>query len=130
MARSRHSHPLGKMTEHLDLPFPPELKLKLNAVAAIDGTSPTTWARDDLEKSIEGAWALRNGIALPDRELWVAALATIRGMKAEDWKRLELDKRIAGEWIFMRRRVGPRPGFDQSEESRKLSGGSDSERKG
>lgn len=133
MARSKDGHPLGKMTEHLDLPFPPELKLRLNAVAAVAGAasegspSPTTWARDELEKAIEGNWAMRNGIAIPDRhrELWVATIATLRGMKPDEWKRVELDKRIAGEWVFITRRVGLTPALDQSEEIRNLSRHSD-----
>jgi len=57
MARARDPHPLGKLSAtHLDIPFPPELRLKLNAVAAVDGKPPTTWARDLLEQAIEGRW--------------------------------------------------------------------------
>lgn len=57
MSRARDRHPLGKLTAaHLDIPFPPELRLKLNSIAAIDGKQPTTWARDLLEQAIEGRW--------------------------------------------------------------------------
>lgn len=56
MARSRDRHPMGKLTAHLDIPFAPELLLKLNSVAAVDCKSPTTWARDLLEQAIEGRW--------------------------------------------------------------------------
>lgn len=58
MARPRDPHPLGKCAEErLDLGLPAELKLRLQAVALMHGKTPTTWARDVLEKAIEGEWA-------------------------------------------------------------------------
>ena len=56
MARNPDRHPMGKLSAHLDIPFAPELLLKLNTIAAIDGKPGTTWARDVLEQAIEGRW--------------------------------------------------------------------------
>lgn len=70
MARPRDRHPLGKCAEdRLDISMPAELKLRLNAVAALHRKTPTTWARDTLEKAIEGEFIFmtrRVGGAGPD----------------------------------------------------------------
>lgn len=57
MARPRDRHPLGKCDEvRLELSLPAKLKKRLNAIATLHGKPPTTWARDALEKAIEGEW--------------------------------------------------------------------------
>ena len=58
MARSRYPHPIGKCSEgeRLDIGLPGVLKQKLNAIATLHGKPATTWARDALEKAIEGEW--------------------------------------------------------------------------
>lgn len=57
MARSRDPHPLGKCSEErLEILMPELLKKRLNAVATLHGKPATAWARDVLEKAIEGEW--------------------------------------------------------------------------
>ena len=58
MARSRDAHPLGKCSlgKRLDLALPDPLNHRLQIIAAMYGKTPTTWARDVLEKEIEGEW--------------------------------------------------------------------------
>lgn len=58
MARSRDQHPLGKCSQgkRLDLGLPDPLTHRLEVIAGMHGKAPTTWARDVLEKAIEGEW--------------------------------------------------------------------------
>lgn len=57
MARPRDRHPLGKCAEdRFEIAVPAELKRRLAAIAAIHGKTATAWARDALEKAIEGEW--------------------------------------------------------------------------
>ena len=58
MARSRDAHPLGKCSlgKRLDIGLPDPLNHRLEVIAGVHGKTPTTWARDVLEKAIEGEW--------------------------------------------------------------------------
>lgn len=57
MRARRNSHPLGKcIEERLDLTMPAELKERLAVIARLHAKTPTAWARDTLEKAIEGEW--------------------------------------------------------------------------
>jgi plasmid stability protein len=57
MARSRDAHPLGKCSEErVEILVPGLLKKRLHAIATIHGKTATAWARDVLEKAIEGEW--------------------------------------------------------------------------
>lgn len=58
MARHAKQHPLGKVTQgkRIDIPLPEELNKRLTAIAFLASVSPTEWARDHLEKAIEGEW--------------------------------------------------------------------------
>lgn len=51
-------HPLGKCVggKRLDIALPDPLLHRLEVIAALHGKAPTTWARDVLEKAIEGEW--------------------------------------------------------------------------
>lgn len=57
LSRKPESHPLGKLNERLDIPFPSALKARLVSVAAVHGQSAAEFARDVLEKIVEGEWA-------------------------------------------------------------------------
>ena len=58
MGRPRDPHPLGKCTEErIEMAIPAEMKRRLAAISTLHGKSPTGWARDVLEKAIEGEWA-------------------------------------------------------------------------
>lgn len=67
MARPRDPHPLGKVSEgkRLDIGLPVELEKKLDAIAMLHGKLPTTWARDTLEKAIEGEWVFITRRSVP-----------------------------------------------------------------
>ena len=66
MARPRDRHPLGKCSEErLDIAMPAELKRRLGAIATLHGKSATTWARDALEKAIEGEWIFMKRRVVP-----------------------------------------------------------------
>lgn len=56
--RHKTRHPLGKVTlgKRLDIPLPENLNKRLELIALIENTTPTEWARDALEKMIEGEW--------------------------------------------------------------------------
>lgn len=58
MSRHKTAHPLGKVSlgKRLDVPLPEELKRRLEVIAMLANTTPTEWARDHLEKAIEGEW--------------------------------------------------------------------------
>lgn len=57
MSRTRDPHPLGKCAEErIEISVPAEMKRRLSAIATLHGKAPTTWARDALEKAIEGEW--------------------------------------------------------------------------
>jgi len=57
MGRSRDPHPLGKCAEErLDIPMPAELKEKLSMLASLHRLNATAYAREILEKVIEGEW--------------------------------------------------------------------------
>jgi len=58
MARPRDRHPLGKCSlgKRLDIALPDPLNHRLELIAGMHGKTPTTWARDVLEKAIEGEW--------------------------------------------------------------------------
>lgn len=58
MPRNRDPHPLGKCAEErIEISVPTELKRRLTAIAALHDKTHTAWARDVLEKAIEGEWA-------------------------------------------------------------------------
>jgi len=59
MPRHDRPHPLGKVTrgKRLDLSLPGAMFEKLQAIATLHGQPATTWARDLIEKAIEGEWA-------------------------------------------------------------------------
>jgi hypothetical protein len=59
VARPKEPHPLGKVSAgaRLDIPMPDQLHRRLMILAALQGISPTTWARDALERVIEGEFA-------------------------------------------------------------------------
>ena len=58
MARHDRQHPLGKVSlaKRLDIPLPETLKKRLDVLAMLENKTPTEWARDSLEKAIEGEW--------------------------------------------------------------------------
>jgi len=58
MSRPRDTHPLGKCVggKRLDIALPDPLQHRLEIIAGCHGKSPTAWARDALEKAIEGEW--------------------------------------------------------------------------
>lgn len=57
MGRNRDPHPLGKLAEErIEISVPTEMKRRLSAIATLHGKTPTAWARDVLEKAIEGEW--------------------------------------------------------------------------
>lgn len=58
MARHKHPHPLGKVSQgkRLDISLPEKLDQRLQVISLLAGTTPTQWARDALEKMIEGEW--------------------------------------------------------------------------
>lgn len=58
MARTPGRHPLGKCGEtRFEISLPEELRRRLHHIAGLNGMADTTWARDVLEKAIEGEWA-------------------------------------------------------------------------
>jgi hypothetical protein len=69
LSRSGVSHPLGKCEDRLDIPVPAALKEKISAVAVLYGKGAAEWARDALEKLVEGELAFMrrrvNGEAVP-----------------------------------------------------------------
>lgn len=58
MARPKKPHPLGKVSAgaRLDVAMPEDLFRRLQLIAAVNGSTPTAWARDALERVIEGEW--------------------------------------------------------------------------
>ncbi|MCC7484594.1 MAG: hypothetical protein IT529_06350 [Burkholderiales bacterium] len=59
MARPAKPHPLGKCSAgpRLDVAMPPELWRRMQIIAGLQGQTPTAWARDAIERVIEGEWA-------------------------------------------------------------------------
>jgi len=68
MARPRDRHPLGKCAsgKRLDIALPDPLQHRLELVAGMHGKSATTWARDTLEKAIEGEWVFMRRRVAPE----------------------------------------------------------------
>lgn len=56
-SRRPESHPLGKIDDRLDIPCPNAFKAKLTSIAAVHGQSAAEFARDALEKIVDGEWA-------------------------------------------------------------------------
>lgn len=56
-SRSGSTHPMGKCDDRLDIPVPTALKERISAVATLSGKGAAEWARDALEKLVEGELA-------------------------------------------------------------------------